>query len=173
MLHVPSPTPTVSRRHVLVGAATLALAAVTAAACGSSPPPPEVDELAAQLQRARADSQLATDAAAEARGPTVATLNAVAGERSAHAQALVDELVRMRGEDAPTAVPSQLPTSTTAEPAKTPTTEDVVEALRESADAATELAAKLSGYRAGLVGSIAAACTAAATVALASAGRTR
>lgn len=168
MWHVPSLPPAVSRRRVLAGAAVLALAGATAAACGSAPPPPEVDELAAQLQRARTDSQLATDAAAGARGPVVAALNAVAAERQAHAQALIDELVRMRGDEAPTATP----TSTTAEPARTPTPKDMVGALRESAEAAAELAAKLSGYRAGLVGSIAAACTAASTVALASAGRT-
>ena len=162
MLHVPSLNPTVSRRRVLVGAATLALFGASVAACGSSSPPPEVDELAAQLERARSDSQLATDAAAAARGATVETLNAVASERSAHAQALSDELVRMRGADAPTATP----TSTTAEPAEPPTAKDVIAALRQSADSATGLAAKMSGYRAGLLGSIAAACTAAYTVAL-------
>jgi hypothetical protein len=140
----------------------LALLGASVTACGSSSPPPEVDELAAQLERARSDSQLATDAAATARGATVQALNVVASERSAHAQALSDELVRLRGADAPTATP----TSTTAEPAKTPTAKDVIGALRQSADSATELAAKLSGYRAGLLGSIAAACTAAYTVAL-------
>ena len=114
MLHVPSLHPTVSRRRVLVGAAALALFGASAAACGSSPPPPEVDELAAQLERARTDSQLATDAAAAARGGTAQALTTVAAERSAHAQALSDELVRMRGQDAPTATP----TSTTAEPAE-------------------------------------------------------
>ena len=162
MLHVPSPNPTVSRRRVLVGAAALALLGASVAACGSSSPPPEVDELAAQLERARSDSQLATDAAAAARGATVEALNAVASERSAHAQALSDELVRMRGADAPTATT----TSTTAAPAEPPTAKDVIAALRQSADSATELAAKMSGYRAGLLGSIAAACTAAYTVAL-------
>jgi hypothetical protein len=161
MLLVPSPA--VSRRQVLVGAAALAFFGATASACGSSPPPPEVDELAAQLDRARADSQLATEAAAEMRGRIAQALTAVASERSAHAQALSDELVRMRGEDAPTSTP----TSTTAEPAKAPTARDVIGALRESAESAAELAAKLAGYRAGLLGSIAAACTAAYTVALA------
>lgn len=159
---MPSPLPTVSRRRVLFGAAALALLGATATACGSSPPPPEVDELAAQLNRARADSQLATDAAAAARPPIASALNAVAAERSAHAQALSDELVRIVGEDAPTTTP----TSTTAQPAKAPTTQDVIGALRQSAESAAELAAKYSGYRAGLLGSIAAACAAAYTVAL-------
>jgi hypothetical protein len=162
MLHVPSPQPTLSRRSVLVSAAALAVLGATASACGSSAPPPEVGELGAQLERARADSQLATDAAAAASPPLAQALTAVAGERSAHAQALSDELVRMVGDEAPTATP----TSTTAAPAKAPTTNEVIDALRASAKAATELAAKFSGYRAGLLGSIAASCTAAYTVAL-------
>lgn len=169
MLLVPSRPPTVSRRRVLAGATALALLGATGAACGSPPPPPEVDELAAQLDRARADSQLATDVAAEERGPITEALTAVATERSAHAQALADELVRLRGEEAPTTTP----TSTTAEPAKAPTVEDAVNALRESAESATELATKLTGYRAGLLASIAAACTAAYTVALVPPGRAR
>jgi hypothetical protein len=163
MLLVPSSPPTVSRRRVLFGAAALALVGSTAAACGSSPPPPEVDELAAQLDRARADSQLATDAAAATPPPPMAqALTAVASERSAHAKALSDELVRMVGKDAPTTTA----TSTTAQPVKPPTTQDVIGALRESADTATQLAAKQSGYHAGLLGSIAASCTAAYKVAL-------
>ncbi len=148
---------------MLFGAAALALLGSAAAACGSPPPPPEVDELAAQLDRARADSQLATDAAAATPPPPMAqALTAVASERSAHAQALSDELVRMVGKDPPTATAI----STTAQPEKPPTTQDVIAALRESADAATQLAAKHSGYRAGLLGSIAACCTAAYKVAL-------
>jgi hypothetical protein len=163
MLHVPSPNPTLSRRRVLVGAAALALLSAPIAACGSSTPPPDVDELAGQLEAARTDSQLATDAAAAARGDTAQVLTEVASERSAHAQALSDELVRMRGADAPT---SATPTSTTAAPAKPPTVQDVIAALRDSAAGATSLAAKMSGYRAGLLGSIAASCTAAYMVAL-------
>jgi hypothetical protein len=87
---------------MLFSAAALALLGSTAVACGSSPPPPEVDELTAQLDRARADSQLATDAAAATPPPpTAQALTAVASERSAHAQALSDELVRIVGKDAP------------------------------------------------------------------------
>ncbi|RAV07316.1 hypothetical protein DQP55_22075 [Mycolicibacterium sp. GF69] len=169
MLLVPSPPPTISRRRVLASAAALALMGATAAACGSPPPPPEVDELTAQLDRARADSQLATDAAASEREPVAQALTAVAAERAAHAQALADELVRIRGDAAPT----QTPTSTTAEPAKPPTVKDAVNALRVSAKSATDLAAKLDGYRAGLIASIAAACTAAYTVALGGTERPR
>ena len=163
MLLVPSPNPTVSRRRVLLGTAALALLGASVAACGKSEPPPEVNELATQLERARADSQLATDAAAAARGDILEALNAVASERSAHAQALIDELVRMRGTDAPTTTPSS---TTTAAPAAAPTVKDVIAALTRSADSAAALAAKMSGYPAGLLGSIAAACTAAYIVAL-------
>jgi hypothetical protein len=163
MLHVPSPPPTVTRRQILLGAAALALLSGTAAACGEAPTPAEVDELAAQLDRARSDSQLATDAAAATPPPpTAQALTAVASERAAHAQALSDELVRMVGAKAPTATP----TSTSAPAAKAPTTDEVIAALRQSADAAAQLAASQSGYRAGLLGSIAASCTAAYTVAL-------
>lgn len=159
---MPSSPPTVSRRQILFSAAALALV-TTAAACGEPPPPPGVDELAAQLDRARADSQLASDAAApKPPPPTAQALTAVANERSAHAQALSDELVRMVGKKAPTASP----TTTTVPPAKAPTTEDVIASLRQSADAAAQLAATQSGYRAGLLGSIAASCTAAFSVAL-------
>ncbi|WP_197373665.1 hypothetical protein [Mycolicibacterium baixiangningiae] len=155
-------TGNVSRRHLLAGAA-LAVLAVSAAACGSPPPPPEVDELAAQLDRARADSRLAADAAATARPPLSQTLTAVAAERAAHAQALTDELTRLAGTDAPTTTPS----TSTAAPVRPPTARDVVAALRQSAESATDLAVQMSGYRAGLLGSIAAACTAAWQVALA------
>jgi hypothetical protein len=163
MFPVPSPPPTVSRRRVLFGAAALTLLGGTVAACGSPPPPPEVDELAAELERARSDSQLATDAAAATPPPpTAQALTAVASERSAHARALSDELMRMAGKKAPTTTA----TSTTAQPANAPTTKDVIAALRQSADSAAQLAAVQSGYRAGLLGSIAASCTAAYTVAL-------
>ena len=161
---MPRPPLTITRRRMLFGAAALALLGGTATACGASPPSPEVDELAAELDRARTDSQLATDAAAATPPPpTAQALTAVASERSAHAQALSDELVRMAGKDASTTTST---TSATAAPAKTPTTDDVIAALRQSADSAAQLAAKQSGYRAGLLGSIAASCTAAYTVAL-------
>jgi hypothetical protein len=165
MLHVPRPPSTVSRRQLMFGAAVLALLGSAVAACGSPPRPQDVDELAAQLDRARADSQLATDAgSATPPPPTAQALTAVASERSAHAQALSDELVRMLGKNAPTTTTTT--TTAAAESAKAPTTDDVIAALRESADAAAQLAAKQSGYRAGLLGSIAASCTAAYTVAL-------
>ena len=162
---MPSAEPTVSRRRVLFGAATLALLGATAAACGS-PPSPEIDDLVAHLERARSDSQLAGAAATTAPPQLARALTAVASERSAHARALEDEITRATGE-----TPTQTQTTTTpssAPPPKPPTTKDVIGALRTSAKDAGELAAHLSGYRAGLLGSIAAACAAAYTVALAS-----
>lgn len=166
---MPSAPPTVSRRHVLFGAAALALLGATATACGSATPPPEIDELAAQLARAQADSQLARDAVATADPKLKAALTAAAEQRSAHAQALSDEIARIGDERAPT---STSPTSTTAEPVTPPTAADVVGALQQSAESAAQLAGQLSGYRAGLLGSIAAACTAAYRVALAGVGAT-
>lgn len=172
MLHVPSAFPNVSRRRALFSAAALALVGVTAAACGTAPPPPELADLTAQLDRARADNKLAADAAAALppRAPQVRALTAVAAERSAHGQALLDELVRMTGDPAEKwaagGTSSTTPTSSTPAAAQAPTVADVVDALKQSAQGAAELAARLSGYRAGLLGSIAASCTAAYAVAL-------
>lgn len=162
---MPSAPPTVSRRRVLLGAAALALLGTTATACGSAPPPPDVDELVAQIDRARADSQVAKEAAAAARPEMVPALTAVASERLQHAQALSDEITRIVGQTSTPTSPTS-PTGTTAQPAKAPMTADVIGALRQSADSAAQLAVHLSGYRAGLLASIAAACTAAYTVAL-------
>lgn len=183
---MPNALTNISRRQFLYSAAGLSLLGVTATACGSTPPPPELADLTALLDRARADSALASEAAG-ARPPQDATgraLTAVANERSAHAQALSDELTRMTGEVPGTGDPAASDTasstpapssarssgsaspgsSATTEPA--PTVDDVVAALERSADQATGMAARLSGYRAGLVGSIAASCTAAYRVAL-------
>ncbi|MCV7157342.1 hypothetical protein [Mycolicibacterium brisbanense] len=170
MLLVPSALPKISRRRALVSAAAVAVLGVTAAGCADPPPSPDLADLAAQLDRARSDSKLASDAAA-AQPPQSAqarALTTVASERSKHAQALTDELVRMAGTKAPTAQPSASSTTTptSGAPAPAPTVADVIGALKQSGQEATTLAARLSGYRAGLVGSIAAACVAAYTVAL-------
>ena len=148
---------------MLLGTAALAALSVTAAACGKPPPPPDLDDLVTQLDLARADSQLASDAAAAAIPQLAPALRAVASERSDHASALSDEIARITGETTTSAPP----TTTTTTQATAPTAKDVVAALRTSADSAGQLAAQLSGYRAGLLGSIAASCTAAYTVALA------
>jgi hypothetical protein len=148
---------------VLIGTAALAALSVTSAACGKPAPPPDLDDLLAQLDLARSDSQLASDAVATAEPPLKPALSAVASERSEHAQALSDEIARMTGE----ATTTSSATTTSPTQANAPTTTDVAAALRKSADSAGQLAAQLSGYRAGLLGSIAASCTAAYTVALA------
>ncbi|MBU8822461.1 hypothetical protein [Mycolicibacterium goodii] len=171
---MPSALTNIDRRRFLLSAAALSLLGVTATACGSTPPPPELADLTALLDRARADSTLATEAAGALppQDATARALTAVANERSAHAQALSDELTRMTGEAPPSPSATSAPSSaspspgTSATTAPVPNADDVVAALEQSADQATAVAARLSGYRAGLVGSIAAACTAAYKVAL-------
>jgi hypothetical protein len=172
-LLVPTPNPVVNRRQMMLGAAAIALLSATAAACGEPPPPPDLDDLVAQLDRARTDSKLAGDAAAAVPKNRAAALTTVASERAAHAQALSDEIARM-GEPVPTSATSSSSATATATstPAPAPTAADVVAALKGSAESAAGVAAQLSGYRAGLLGSIAAACTAAYTVALATPGAT-
>jgi hypothetical protein len=167
MSKVPSALPTVSRRRVLISGAALALLSTTAAGCGAPAKRPDVEALVAQLDRARADSQLAAGAASAARPDVAAALTTVAAERSAHVQALSDEITRISGE-VPQASASASPTSTstTGEPLPPPKPRDVVAALKQSADSAAQAAAQQSGYSAGLLGSIAASCTAAYTVGL-------
>jgi hypothetical protein len=148
---------------MLLSTAALAALGVTAAGCGKPPPPPELADLTSQLDMARADSQLASDAAATAKPPLRPALAAVSADRSKHAEALTDEIARLTGE----VTTSSSTTTTTTAAASAPTTKDVATALRTSADSAARLAAGMSGYRAGLLGSIAASCTAAYTVALA------
>ncbi|WP_235733998.1 hypothetical protein [Mycolicibacterium austroafricanum] len=169
---MPSRPPTLSRRRVLVGAAALAALGVTVAGCGDQPPPPDLDDLTTALDRARSDSRLADDVAATTRGRLADALTGIAAQRSAHAEALAEEIVRMTGRAAPTTSVSTATTTTTAS-VPAPTAEDVIGALRTSADSATNAAGALSGYRAGLLASIAAACTAAYTVTLAGAGGSR
>ncbi len=158
-----SALPAVSRRRILLGTAALAALGATAAACGKPPPPPDLDDLMAQLDMARSDSRLASDAATTANPAMRPALAAVSSERSKHAEALSDEIARMTGE--PTT--SSPTTTTSVQQATPPTAKDVVAALRTSADSAAKTATQLSGYRAGLLGSIAASCTAGYTVALA------
>lgn len=149
---------------MMLSTATLALLGIGAAACGEPPPPPDLDDLMTQLDMARSDSQLASDAAAVAKPGTRPALAAVSADRSKHAEALAAEIARMTGE--PMTSTSSTTTTSATQPSP-PTTKDVVASLRTSAEGATKAAAQLSGYRAGLLGSIAASCTAAYTVALA------
>jgi hypothetical protein len=172
MSKVPSALPVISRRRVLISGAALALLSTTAAGCGAPAKRPDVEALVAQLDRARADSQLAAGAASAARPDVAAALTTVAAERSAHVQALTDEITRISGEtpqtsaSASSTASSPTSTSTTGEPLPPPTSRDVIAALQQSADSAAQAAAQQSGYPAGLLGSIAASCTAAFTVGL-------
>ncbi|OBA88588.1 hypothetical protein A5662_02560 [Mycobacteriaceae bacterium 1482268.1] len=162
---MPSALPVVSRRRMLFGTAALAVLGVTGAACGGKPaPPPELNDLMTQLERARNDSQLASDAAVGAQPPLQPALTAVSADRAKHAEALSDEIARLTGE---ATTSSSTTTPIAAPPAAPPGANDVVAALRTSADSAAQLAPQMSGYRAGLLASIAAYCTAAYTVALA------
>jgi hypothetical protein len=165
---VPSALPHLSRRRLLIGSAALAALGATSVACGSKSPPPDVSALTAQLERARSDSQLATGAASSAPPPVASALTAVAAERSAHAEALAEEITRITGAT-PTSSTSSSSASTSApsQPPAPPTPGAVVDALRQSADGAAKAAAEESGYAAGLLGSVAASCTAAFSVALA------
>jgi len=161
---VPNPVPTVSRRHVLLGTAALALFGGALSACGNPPAPdPVLDALTGQLGRARSDSALAA-AAATATPKFASALTAVASIRDAHAQALADEIARRGGATTTAATATSSATPTPAPAA--PTAQQVVAALQQSADGAGQAAAGLSGYPAGLLASIAAACTAAFTVSL-------
>ncbi len=148
------------------GIAALALLGGTASACASSPTPPAVEDLEAQLELAKRDSQTARDAAAAANPVAAPALAEVASERSEHARALAEEIARAAGEPVPTTTETSTTTTTSAQAGPPPSVRDVINALRESADSATALAAELSGYRAGLLGSIAASCTASYQVAL-------
>ena len=86
-------------------------------------------------------------AAATAAPPQLAqALTAVASERSAHAQALADEIVRARRRDADATTDNGRATPSSAPPPKPPTTKDVIGALRRSRDRTPrELAAKPVG----------------------------
>lgn len=172
---MPSAPPSLTRRRLLFTAvpATLAVGLLAGTtACSPPPPPADLAELRTQFDRANADSLLAGDAATAPPGRTLppdlaATLTAIAGERTAHARALADEITRLTEGEAPTT--SAAPTTTTgatAAPAAKPTVAAVAKALRESAEDAARAATEMAGYRAGLLGSIAASCTAAYQVAL-------
>lgn len=165
---MPSTPPAISRRRVLVGAATLALAGVAASACAEDAPPP-VDPLQTQLDLARRDSDLAAKAAPAAREYSRA-LSVVAHQRADHARAIDDEINRAAGRSRTSTSPTTPTTSstaaTTSTPPPPPSVAQVVAALRESAKSAADLAVTVEGYRAGLLGSVSACCAAAVDVAL-------
>ncbi len=171
---MPSAPPTLTRRRLLIAAvpATLAVGLLAGTtACSPPPPPADLADLQTQFDRANADSLLAGEAATAPPGRTltpdmVATLTAIAAERTAHARALADEITRLTDGEAPTTSAAPTTTGTTAAPAAPPTLAAVAKALRESGEDAARVATQMAGYRAGLLGSIAASCTAAYQVAL-------
>lgn len=160
----------VSRRRLLVGGGLLTLLALATPGCGSGSRPPAVDELEAQRQLARSNSELAAAAAAGLSGSDSPrfgpALAEVAVERAEHARALATEIARAAGQSEPEPTETTAPASTSGPSGPAPTVSDVVNALRAAADSAGRLATTSSGYRAGLLASIAASCTAAYTVAL-------
>ncbi|MDD7813973.1 hypothetical protein PP713_15500 [Mycobacterium sp. CSUR Q5927] len=168
MSQVPGLLTAIDRRRMLTGAGMLALIALAAPACGSSPTPPALDDLEAQLQLARRDSDLAAAAGAALTGPgsqaLAAALDQVSLERAEHARALATEIARAAGQPAREA--AETTTSTSTPEGTAPTVSQVVNALRSAAESAGKLAIASSGYRAGLLASIAAACTASYAVAL-------
>lgn len=169
MSQVSGPLTALDRRRVLTGAGLFALLALTAPACGSKPAPPAVDDLEAQRELARRDSELAAAAGAALTGSDsqsqAAALEQVAAERAEHARALATEIARVSGKPAPET--TETTTTTTVPDAPAPTVAQVVNALRTAAEGAGKLAVASSGYRAGLLASISASCTASYAVALA------
>ncbi|WP_157108547.1 hypothetical protein [Aldersonia kunmingensis] len=146
------------------------IVADVATACASSDTadePAAADPLIDAAARAYADSAAAVAAIALApqRGPALQT---IADERTAHAAALNDEIIRAAGnyEDgtAPTVdgLPAPVPP-----PVPPPTVDELRNRLLRSQREAADLARTQSDYRAGLLGSISAACATHAGIVLA------
>ncbi|MFC9517266.1 hypothetical protein ACFTSD_16170 [Nocardiaceae bacterium NPDC056970] len=150
-------TTPVSRRAALraAGGAVLGTTALTlvtgCSESGGADTPAEVDALTEQARSARRDAANAT-ATIAARPDLAAALGVIAAERTAHGDALDEEIARA----------ASTPSSTTATtPAAAPVDIDQLRADLASAqrDAGT-LARTQTGYRAGLLGSISASCAA-------------
>src|SRR6478609_7976938 len=120
---VSSALPAVSRRRMLLGTAALAALGATAAACGKPPPPPDLDDLMAQLDMARSDSRLASDAATTANPAMRPALAAVSSERSILVVTLPHAPTRTLF---PSTTSSPTPTTTSVQQATPPTAKDVV-----------------------------------------------
>ncbi|GAA5056152.1 hypothetical protein GCM10023318_33210 [Nocardia callitridis] len=157
------------------------LALGTAVGCAADDTVHDPDPLAAQEILARADADAAT-AAITLEPQRHAALNAIATERTAHADALKAEIDRVIGvygdgttpvhrtrtATAPGAAPNPGATQASSPaPDQPPSLAAVRARLTESQRSAADLAAGQSGYRAGLLASISAACAAEAGVLLA------
>jgi len=150
---------------VLLGAAALLLTA-GAGGCGllgstTPPAPPQPDALLPLAAAARADAALARSLATLV-PQQAGAMQTVSAERSAHADALVVEIVRAAGPPSPP--PSPSPTPAPGPPQ--PTLGDLRTSLQRNQAAAAELARTSPAYRAGLLGSVAAACAAEVAVLL-------
>ena len=149
--------PAVSRRTLLrwSSVAVAGLGITTITACGASDDEAsEPDPLLSQVTRARTDAATAT--ALIARAPELSgALNAIASERTVHADTLEAEVARMQGATTSFTPPSTTATTATGE---LPTVEQLRERLTQSQREAADLARTLSGYRAGLLASISASC---------------
>ncbi|WUC07986.1 hypothetical protein OG874_23090 [Nocardia sp. NBC_00565] len=140
----------------------------------------EPDPLAAQEVLARADAAAATAAIALA-PQQHAALTAIAGERTAHADALRAEINRVigvygdgttpihrtRDRATPASGPSPAASGTAVPPTAPPSVDELRARLAKSQQSAGDLARTQSGYRAGLLASISASCAAQAGVLLA------
>ena len=113
----------------------------------------KIEQLRPLLNDARADEASAR-ALIAGRPDRAAALTVVAGERKAHADALVAEMTAIdasRGKDASTAAPSA--------PVGAGSLDSLRQQLTASAKRAGDVAVAVEGYRAGLCGSISAAVT--------------
>ena len=172
------------RRNVLrlAGGGTVGIFALgTVSGCTNADVLHDPDPFAAQEVLARADAAAATAAIALA-PQRHAALNAIATERTAHADALKAEIDRVIGVYGDGTTPvhrtrtntfagASGPSAATSGAAQPPTQPPSIDALRnqitESKQSAAQLAPSQSGYRAGLLASISAACAAQAGVLLA------
>lgn len=122
--------------------------------------PRPADELLGHAEAARRDA--ATAAALAVVLPERApVLQAVSGDRTAHADALDAELARAAGSVASTPATAA---PTTTRTAGAPDLATLQGSLRQAQDAAAQAATTAPAHRAGLLGSVSAACAAQLTV---------
>jgi hypothetical protein len=133
-----------SRRGVLVAAATAPLAV----ACTTPPPPPPPPDVLEDLLRtARADAALATAVGAPE----------TAAARTEHATRLAAEIDRATPKVPTTSSPSATTPMSVAPPANA-TRDQLVTALRTAQKQAADLTPTVPTHRAGLVASVSAGC---------------
>ena len=117
--------------------------------------PGEPDALIALAESARADAEMAGQLAAVL-PDLAAALTTIIAERTAHAEALETELVRVAGTT--TQEPARSGADSTVPAPPPPSLDGLRAALAGAQRAAADTARADSGYRAGLAGAISAAC---------------